>query len=121
MTLKGDLLALRGRLAEAAQVVVDAWVQDEEGYDVELGQGGACDRVADAMSSVIMEALPDAMIDYGGQDGDDHAFLLVGRDGEVFIVDVPPGVYERGGGYVWRKIPGAVILPEDVVVERAPG
>lgn len=119
MSLRSELLALRGRLAEAAQGVVDEWEQDAEGVDEELGTGGPCDRVADAMSLVISEAIPEADVEDGGQDGDDHAFLLVGRDGEVFVVDVPPEVYEVGGGYVWRKIPGARIEEADVVVERA--
>lgn len=113
------LLALRERLAQAAQAVVDAWEQDEDGFDEEFGTGGACDRVADAMSSVIAEAIPDAVLDTGGQDGDDHAYLLVGLDRKVYCVDVPPHVYEVGGGYVWRKIKGAVISPEDVVIVRS--
>jgi hypothetical protein len=114
-----ELLALRGRLAEAAQTVVDAWGQDEDGFDEELGTGGPCDRVADAMSGVLAEALPDAEVEDGGQDGDDHAFLLVTLGGERFIVDVPPRVYEVGGGYSWKKIPGARISEDDVVVEPA--
>lgn len=111
------LMELRPKLAEAAQAVIDAWEQDLNGFDEELGTGGACDRVADAMSLVISEALPDAVLDDGGQDGDDHAFLLVGLAGKVFIVDVPSEVYEVGGGYVWRKLPGARITAEDVLVE----
>jgi hypothetical protein len=112
------LLALRPQLAVAAQEVLDEWVQDENGEDVELGTGGACDVVARAMGAVLASSLPNADVEDGGQDGDDHAFLLVNLDVGVFVVDIPPSVYERGAGYSWRKIPGVVVTPDDVVIER---
>jgi hypothetical protein len=104
-------------MAVAAQAVVDAWEQDEDGVDEELGTGGVCDRVTDAMRTVIASALPDVDIQDGGQEGDDHAFLLVDFKGQCYVVDVPPGVYETGGGYVWRKIQGARITAADIVIE----
>ncbi len=116
--LEALLAPLRETLAQAAQSVVDEWEQDEEGIDEELGAGGVCDQVADAMSEVISSALPDAEVESGGHDGDDHAFLVVTLHLEQVIVDVPPGVYEVGGGYRWWKIKGAVITPADVVIEE---
>lgn len=116
------LLQLRPQLAAAAQEQIDAWQQDEEGFDEELGGGGCCDRVADAMGNVIGDRLENVEIHEGGQDGDDHAFLLVYAieppyaDETAYIVDIPPSVYETGSGYSWRKRDGAQVTAGDVVI-----
>jgi len=115
ITLKKELEVLRPRLAAAAQEIYDAWDQSEE-FDDYSG-GGICDAIASAMHQVIADSI-DAHIDEGGHEGDDHAFLLVSRAGERYWVDIPPGVYETGGGYNWTRIPDATIKPEDVVIER---
>ena len=114
MPLRFRLFALRHDLAAAAQAVISAWTQDAHGWDEEFGTGGACDHVADAMQEVITAAGIDSV--EGGQDGDDHAWLVAYDAQEAFAVDIPPGAYERGGGYVWRKLPGARVDPEDVVI-----
>jgi hypothetical protein len=61
--------------------------------------------------------LPDIEYDDGGWDGDEHAWTSV-RDGEELIgVDIPPGVYETGGGYNWEpRMDIDSITPEDVVI-----
>jgi hypothetical protein len=107
---------LRPELAAAAQGILDEWVQDDEGFDADLGGGGPCDRVSEAMSGVIGNALDGVEILDGGQDGDDHAWLIVVSDSEAAGVDIPPGVYETGGGYNWKKIPDAQIDAGDVIV-----
>ncbi len=117
MSLKKELNKLRPKLAAAAQEIYEAWQPDEEGFDEELGTGGICDRVAEALASVINEAL-EINIDEGGQEGDDHAFLLVDNDVEAFIVDIPPGVYETGGGYNWAKREDITIEPGDVFISQ---
>jgi hypothetical protein len=116
MDLKRKLLALRPQMAAAAQTVIDDWTQDEDGWDEELGGGGACDRVADAMREVIANAISDVEFQDGGQDGDDHAFLITYDADEAFAVDVPSSVYETGGGYSWKKIQDAQVEPGDVVI-----
>lgn len=107
---------LRPELAAAAQEVLDEWVQDEEGFDEDLGGGGPCDRVSEAMSGVIGNALDGIEILDGGQDGDDHAWLIVVSDSEAAGVDIPPNVYETGGGYNWKKIPDAQVDSSDVAI-----
>lgn len=113
-----ELLDLRPRVAEAAQRVYDEWEQDAEGQDEERGSGGICDGVADAISDVL--GVLDADHFDGGQEGDDHAFVIVQRGEEAYGVDIPPGVYETGGGYNWKKRIGVKILPEHVVVFPVP-
>jgi tRNA nucleotidyltransferase/poly(A) polymerase len=109
-----DLNKLRNQFVSAAQSIVDAWHQDEDGMDDELGSGGICDRIASALASVINSNISNVDITDGGQDGDDHAFIIVYNDQEAFGVDISPGVYETGAGYNWRKIPGAKIDTADI-------
>lgn len=115
-SLQSELEGLKPQLAKAAQKVLDEWEQDEEGFDCELGGGGACDLVSSAMSDVIYDKLPDVEIVPGGQEGDDHAWIVAYRPSsrEAFGVDIPPGAYETGGGYSWTKIPDAKVSARDV-------
>lgn len=116
MELKQKLESIRSELAQAAQAVVDEWQQDEEGLDEELGSGGICDRVSEAMSSVVSDKIDGVNFTEGGQPGDDHAYFIVYDDEEAFAVDIPPSVYETGGGYSWKKRQDAEIGPEDVSI-----
>lgn len=114
MELLRKLGRLRVALAQAAQGVLDEWQQDE-GTDEELGTGGVCDRVSQAMSAVIEENIDDVITTEGGQPGDDHAFFIAYDANEAYAIDIPPDVYETGGGYQWRKIADVVVKPSDVV------
>lgn len=109
-----DMLeGVRSQLAAAAQHVYDAWQPNDEEGDDEYGFGGICDAVARAMSEVL-SALPVSLID-GGQDGDDHAWIIAYTESEAMGIDIPSSVYETGGGYSWTKIPDVTIQPDDVV------
>lgn len=114
-SLHADLCRLRPRMVEAAQAVLDAWVQ-VDGVDEELGTGGACDRIAAAIADVVSEELGDVEEVMGGQDGDDHAFYIFFRDNESYMVDIPCSVYETGGGYTWRKREGVRLDVRDVLI-----
>lgn len=103
-------------MAAAAQSVLDDWSQDEDGYDEEFGGGGACDKICDAMREVVGNAIPDLEFQDGGQDGDDHAYFIAYDADEAYAVDIPPGAYETGGGYSWKKIEGAEVSPDDVAI-----
>ena len=107
------LQRLRPSLVAVAQRELDAWTPDEEGEDAELGQGGPCDRIAQAMAGVLAQAGIDTT--EGGHPGDDHAWLIAYTRTEAAGVDIPSSRYERGGGYAWTKIPGVVLQPQDVV------
>ncbi len=114
-TLRQQLERLRPEMVRAAQAVLDEWEQDENGEDEELGAGGICDEVADAIAGVI--DLPGVTITEGGQDGSDHAYNIVYDDKEAFVVDISPYVYEMGGGLTWKKIPGVELVPDHVDIE----
>lgn len=112
--LGARLEALRADMAAAAQAVYDGWEQDADGIDeFGYGGGGICDTIAERLAEVIGDAgqcLP------GGWDGDDHAWLLVTDGVSAFKVDIPPHVYETGGGMNWTKLPDVTIDPGDVVI-----
>lgn len=117
--LKSKIEALRPALADAAQQVVDSWEQDEYGMDEMLGSGGVCDQVAMSLIDIIQSNLDvDAVC--GAPEGEDHEWVVVSDGQEACVVDIPPGVYEIGGGYSWTKIEGAEVGPGDVLVEEIP-
>lgn len=35
-------------------------------------------------------------------------------------MDIPPRVYETGGGYSWKKIPDVVFKSDDIVIDNIP-
>lgn len=111
-----ELLQLRPEMAAAAQKVYDEWKQDEEGVDEEVGCGGICDQVDRAIGDVIAASVGGVEFSEGGADGDDHAWTIAHRGEEAYGVDIPPGVYESGSGFRWKKKAGIVFRPEHVEI-----
>ena len=109
------LQSLRSKMAISAQAVYDEWKQDKEGYDELLGGGGICDQIAEAFMGVLSGA--GFEVQDGGQDGDDHAYVVVKTPEGYYNVDIYPGKYESGGGYNWKKIPDVHFSPEDVDID----
>jgi hypothetical protein len=106
------LLSLRPQMAQAAQEIYDQW----QANDPEVGGGGICDEIARSLSDIIVSNLEGVEVTEGGQDGDDHAYIIVYNNSECFGVDIPYQVYERGGGYSWTKIEGVKFSPDHVVI-----
>jgi len=111
-SLYKQLVALKPYMASVAQKVYDEWLPDEG------DTGGICDMVANEIGGVIASKISDVDIDDYGQEGDDHAALVVSLGNERYYVDIPAYVYETGGGYNWTKIPNVTISANDVIVER---
>jgi hypothetical protein len=107
---------LRPKFASAAQVILDEWIQDENGYDELYGYGGACDDIAIALSTVISDNILGVEIEDGGQDGDDHVYITVNDENETYIIDIPHHLYEIGAGYTWKKRNGVKINPSDILI-----
>ena len=114
MNLKAKLDSLRGAMAAAAQEVYDGWAGD--GDDPTYGGGGICDAIANEIGNVLAGAGIN-QVD-GGQDGDDHAFLIAYDDSSAYVVDIHPSVYERGSGYSWTKIPGVTFDGGDITIHK---
>lgn len=66
--------------------------------------------MAGALSEIGVEEVVEVYTELDGG----HVFLVANLADGVFRVDVPPGAYETGAGYVWRKRDGARLLPENV-------
>ena len=115
-----SLEQLRTRMAQAAQAVYDEWEQDDEGVDEVFGGGGICDKISDALADVIVTNLEDIEIAEGGQDGDDHAWLIAYNHNEAYTIDIPHQMYESGGGYSWTKIEDVTFAPEDIIIDSIP-
>lgn len=112
-----DLIGLRHELAEAANAIVNAWQQDSDGVDEIYDRGGICDSISNAMGDILASHGYDFI--EGGQEGDDHSFLIVYDESNAFVVDINPAVYETGSGYAWRKKDGAHIADEDVEIVKS--
>lgn len=122
-----DLKRLRAAFAFAAQRVYDSWHQDGDEGECEgedLGRGGICDHIAEAMGAVINAA---AGIDaaagaewttFNSQVGSNHTWLFVKATDGLWSVDIPWWVYEQGGGYCWRKIPNVVFTTGDIEIRH---
>lgn len=105
---------LRLQLAKVAQQVYDKWEQNADGFDEELGYGGICQDIADAMANVLAhEGFDLTIVDSQGV-GEQHVWIVVKTDEGVFSVDIPPYVYETGGGFNWKKKHEVEIGPSDV-------
>lgn len=115
-----QLMALRPQMAFAAQKIYNEWEQNEEGMDAELGGGGICDEVSNAISDVVYRNLRNAEITEGGHEGDDHSWLIVHNQQEAYGVDISCHIYERGGGYSWQKLQGVHFSPDDISIWEVP-
>lgn len=117
-SLKSQLYSLRSKIIEAAQKILDEWLQDDEGIDEVLGAGGVCDQISNAIMYIVGQHIPSVNFTNGGQEGDNHAYPIIYNDERAFIVDIPHYVYEKGGGYSWKKIPNVILKENDVVIEE---
>jgi hypothetical protein len=113
LNLKTKLTMLKPQMAQQAQEVYNEWEQDEEGLDPELGGGGICDRITEAIQGVIVENIEADVVE-GGEEGSDHSWVIAYNATEACGVDIEPRVYESGSGYNWTKIPDVVFTPEDI-------
>jgi len=110
--LRSQLELLRPIIIAAAQRVYDTWEPDDE-YD-DFSGGGICDAISSEISSILAGAGIDST--EGGQDGDDHSFVIAYDRRFAYVVDIHHSTYESGGGYSWQKIPGVIFQPEDVQI-----
>jgi hypothetical protein len=116
-TTKQKLLNLKPKLVLAAQQVYDNWEQNEEGYCDSLGQGGICQDIASAMVGVLdKNDIESATVSQ--TIGEQHVYVVAKTEDGIYEVDIPPYVYETGGGYCWKKIPNVKFDEKDVIINR---
>ena len=116
--LKSIKLIDKTALLKVAQKKYDEWDASDEDGDAEVGFGGICHLIAEAMVDVLISDGYDAItIDSQGV-GDQHVWCVVKAEEGCYEVDIPPSVYETGGGYNWKKIDGVKFTTSDLVVYR---
>jgi transglutaminase-like putative cysteine protease len=111
------LLSLKPKLALAAQTVYDEWKQDENGYCDMFGKGGICQDIADAMADILTNNVIECST-VSQQCGEQHVYVVAKTEDGIYNVDIPPYLYETGGGYCWKKIPDVEFDERYVVIDR---
>jgi hypothetical protein len=112
-----DIKSLLPEIVAAVQAVYTAWEQDEEGMDEELGAGGVCQDIAEAICSVLAEKGIECST-VSAQVGEQHVYTIAQLSDGVFAIDIPPSVYESGGGYTWKKLKDVVFKPSDIYLDK---
>ena len=112
-TLKEKLQLLLPLVATVGQKEYDAWEQDEQGYNEELGHGGICHLIAEGVAEELDEYIPNGLHMTVSATHMQHVFVssfIRHEDGEIegYTVDIYPYLYETGGGFCWKKIPDVV-------------
>lgn len=113
-----EISQLIPKLVQVAQSTYDDW--DESLVDV-YANGGICHLIADEMAAVFNEVGIDATT-VSAEIGEVHVWTVVKIHNEdmeqdcMYEVDIPPHVYETGGGYNWQKIPDVTFKAQDIHV-----
>lgn len=106
--------ALRSELVKAAQEQYDAWQLDDDGFDFEVGAGGICHLIADAIVDILNEHGIECSSVSATHEV--HVYVLAQVEEGIYEIDVPHRIYETGGGYTWKKIEGVTFEPDHVVI-----
>lgn len=104
-----DAMALTPELAAAAQKVYDDW--DEDNID-EYAGGGICHFIAEEMVSIFDNH--DIEAASVSSSHEQHVYAVIKVEEGVYTVDISYGLYERGAGFSWTKIPNVVFAPDFV-------
>lgn len=85
-----DIEALRPVFAASAQRIYDSWQQDEDGIDPELGTGGVCHLIADAIVEDISSSLGyDVRVTTKSLSDVQHVNVLVALREGAYEIDIP--------------------------------
>lgn len=115
-------------MAQAAQQVYDQWDQSGPDGDPELGFGGICQDIAEAISDVVRTAGHNTGT-MSAQCGEQHVWAIayseyqdpeLGTQYEGYHIDIPYSVYETGGGYNWTKKKGVKFDPNYITIDPMP-
>ena len=105
------------QLAQAAQQVYNAWEQNDDGYDEMYGGGGICHDIADAMCGILSSKGIECTT-FSASIGEVHVWAIAKFAEGVYSIDIPPNVYETGGGYTWKKMRDITFTPNDINIDK---
>jgi hypothetical protein len=112
-----DIEAMSSVFAQSAQVVYDNWQQDGDGFDEELGAGGICHLIADAMATDIFNTFPNARACTRCLSDEQHVNVLISVREGVYELDIPYRIYETGGGFTWTKREGIIFDAQHISLD----
>lgn len=104
------------KLVAVAQRQYDAWEQNDEGYDEEMGYGGICHLIADDLAGILSEHGIDCST--VSSSWEQHVYLVGKFKEGVYMIDIPYHVYESGGGFTWKKKKDVKFDDSHVVISR---
>lgn len=108
---------VKDEMVKVAQEQYDAWKQDHNGQNDELGSGGICHLIADDLIGVLyrhkIENVQSVCSNY-----EQHVYVIGQFKEGIYEIDIPYDVYETGGGYTWKKIPDVQFSRNDIVISR---
>lgn len=124
------LNSLKPQLIQIAQKIYDSWDDD---LREELNDGGICHLIAEDFVSFLSDTgFSGTTWNPGMAENHVHSIIwnekydLLFEDYSledlnlneiwIYIVDIHPYVYERGGGYSWEKIEGVVFKEGDISI-----
>lgn len=103
-----DIKRLLPTITAAVQKEYDRWDENPDEY----ANGGICHLLADEVCSVLWDHnIQSATV---SSDHEVHVYTIAKVREGVWSVDIPPGVYETGGGYNWKKIHDVQFDPRDI-------
>ncbi len=113
--LKRTLYRYKSRFAKIAQKVYDNW--DEENIDTYAG-GGICHLIAEEFCDFLARKNIDCFT-MNTSIGTNHVWAVAYNEEneEAYDIDIPPYMYEEGGGFSWNKIPDVKFDKNDIIIE----
>jgi len=115
-----ELNNLVPEIIRAAQQAYNSWAQNDDGIDDELGVGGICQDIASEICGVISNHGFDCTT-VSQEIGEQHVYTVVKLEEGVYEIDIPPSVYETGGGYSWRKIHNIIFNKNHLIIHKIDG
>lgn len=107
-----ELTAAVPELLRAAQGCYDAWDAEDES----LAGGGICHRIAEEMCHVLSKR--GITCTTASSPSVVHVYVVAQLPSGVWMIDIPPSVYEAGEAYSWQKHPGVTFTEADLVIDR---
>lgn len=111
-----EIIKLKNDFVEAAQKVYDNWNQDDE-YD-DLNGGGICHLIADKIVDVLYDKFNNIQATTVSSSHEVHVYVVVAVEEGIYLIDIPYSIYERGGGYSWKKIPDVKFDKDDIIIKK---
>ena len=108
---------IKDELAAAAQNEYDNWIQDEHGYNDELGSGGICHLIADELIDVLYKHNIHRCQTVSSCH-EQHVYVVGQFREGIYLIDVPYQYYETGGGFTWKKRPNIKFDADYIHVHR---